>query len=163
MQVRLVSAPLKIFIIGVGSPLMSDDGAGVEVVEALEGRALGEGVRVIDGGTGGPALVSYFEEADVVILADAADFGAPPGAVRVFEPGQIDLEAAEVCISLHEADVAGALALGRAMGVKLAPYYLVAVQPLRVESGIGLSEPVSKAIGEMAERIIALVEKLKKP
>jgi len=151
-----------ISIIGVGSPLMGDDGAGVEVVEALERRDLPPGVRVIDGGTGGPGLIGYFDEADVVILVDAADFGAAPGTVRVFAPGEIDLAVEDPGLSLHEIDLAGVLALAKAMGRHLPPYYLVAVQPERVASGFGLSQTIAAALDRVISEVLGLVERLRR-
>ena len=69
-------------VIGVGNPLVGDDGAGVRVVERLRGR-VPEGVELIDGGTEGLGLICWFEGVDRVVLVDAVRMGSAPGTVAV--------------------------------------------------------------------------------
>jgi len=68
-------------ILGLGNILMSDEGVGVHVVRALEKKELPEGVECLDGGTGGFILLEPLENADRIILIDAADDGNAPGTV----------------------------------------------------------------------------------
>lgn len=76
----------RVTVIGVGNPLMTDDGFGLEVLEALRGRPeLGANVELVDGGTWGMNLLPTLEDADAVIFVDAINMGFPPGTPVVLE------------------------------------------------------------------------------
>ena len=74
----------RVVVMGIGNLLKGDDGFGVRVVEALGQCDLPTDVECIDGGTGGPTLMVHFDEAEVLILIDAADLKSEPGTLRVF-------------------------------------------------------------------------------
>ena len=77
---------VKILVLGLGNVLMADEGIGVHVVRALEKHTLPAGVECLDGGTGGFILLEPMQNADCVILIDAADDGNPPGTVTRTTP-----------------------------------------------------------------------------
>ncbi|MEO7119084.1 MAG: hydrogenase maturation protease, partial [Candidatus Limnocylindrales bacterium] len=56
------SEPLRLLIAGVGNVLRGDDGFGVEVARRLESAPLPDGVRVVETGIGGIALVQELQE-----------------------------------------------------------------------------------------------------
>ena len=66
---------MTILVLGVGNILLTDEGVGVRVVEALERRyQIPEGVTVMDGGTAGMELIASIAECDHLILVDAVNF-----------------------------------------------------------------------------------------
>lgn len=73
-------------ILGIGNILMGDEGIGVEVVHALEKTALPETVECLDGGTGSFLLLEPMQNAEKVILIDAAADGAKTGTIRRLRP-----------------------------------------------------------------------------
>ncbi len=77
---------VKILVLGLGNVLMADEGIGVHVVRAVETHTLPAGVECLDGGTGGFILLEPMQNADRVILIDAADDGNPPGTVTRTTP-----------------------------------------------------------------------------
>jgi len=77
-----------LLIVGLGNPLMGDDGVGVAVVEELMRRRLPEGVRA------GVApdvlhLPSLWEGESNVWMVDAVSAGGPPGTIHVLDHAQI--------------------------------------------------------------------------
>ncbi len=68
-------------VVGVGNTLLQDDGFGGHVAAALSERPV-DGLRVIDGGTIGLALLPEVEAAESLVLVDAAELGEAPGTVR---------------------------------------------------------------------------------
>ncbi len=74
---------IPVLVLGVGNPLMGDDGLGVELVKRLTECELDPMVRVEDGGTLGMTLLPLLEDADTVILIDAVKTGAEPGAIVI--------------------------------------------------------------------------------
>lgn len=70
-------------IIGIGNPLMGDDGLGIEAIQLLQQQSLPNTVELIDGGCGGLKLLPLLSDCNRLIIIDAADFSAPPGSVRI--------------------------------------------------------------------------------
>lgn len=82
----MANEPLKTLVLGLGNVLMGDEGIGVYVVRALETHTLPAGVECLDGGTGGFTLLEPLENADRIILIDAASEGNPIGAITRTTP-----------------------------------------------------------------------------
>jgi hydrogenase maturation protease len=72
--------------LGLGNVIMGDEGVGVHVVRAIETHALPAGVECLDGGTGGFVLLGPLQNADRIILIDAAADGNPVGTVTRTTP-----------------------------------------------------------------------------
>jgi len=62
----------RVLILGLGNPLLGDEGIGVRVVEELKRLELPEGVTAIEGGTAGLGLIGLMEGFQRVIIVDAA-------------------------------------------------------------------------------------------
>jgi len=137
----------RTLVIGVGNPLRRDDGVGIQVVRALAEKPLPDGVEAIDAGTGGLDLLFDLEEADRVVLVDAAEMGQAPGEVRVFDAAILDGKTEVRFTSLHGFGVAEVVALGRAVGVE-PRMTIVGIQPADVSPGEGLSPALAARLPE---------------
>ncbi len=76
----------KTLVLGLGNLIMGDEGVGVHVVRAIESHALPASVECLDGGTGGFILLEPLQNADRIVLIDAAADGNPPGTVTRTTP-----------------------------------------------------------------------------
>ena len=65
---------------------MGDEGIGVYVVRELEKQKLPSNVECLDGGTGGFTLLEPLEQADRIIIIDAASDGNPVGTITRTTP-----------------------------------------------------------------------------
>lgn len=65
---------------------MGDEGIGVYVVRELERQTLPANVECLDGGTGGFTLLEPLEQADRIIIIDAASDGNPVGTITRATP-----------------------------------------------------------------------------
>jgi hydrogenase maturation protease len=81
-----MSTTQKTLVLGLGNVIMGDEGVGVHVVRALEKLQLPPEVECLDGGTGGFILLEPLQNADRVILIDAAADGNPIGTVTRTTP-----------------------------------------------------------------------------
>ena len=73
-------------VIGLGSPLMGDDGLGLHALEALSrSRAFDPEPLFVDGGTWGMNLLPIIESAERLLLVDAIRAGGTPGELVVIE------------------------------------------------------------------------------
>ncbi len=136
-------------MIGLGNPLLGDEGIGVRAVEELRGLELPEGVETVVGGTAGLGLIGLMEGCRRVIIVDAADMGRPPGCVAKFSPSEVRFRIAEGPLSLHQIGLGEVLALASALGIAPDGLTIIGVQPKRVEIGARLSPEVERAIPQI--------------
>ncbi|MGE5504048.1 MAG: hydrogenase maturation protease [Actinomycetota bacterium] len=148
-----------VLVLGIGNTLLSDEGVGVRLAQALAEGPLPDGVRVVDGGTIGLALLPLVQDAGAVLVLDAARLDAEPGTVRLFEAGAFDAFVAGRRATPHDVglgDLVSALRLSGTMPPRRA---LLAVQPLSVGLGAELSEPVAAALVHARAAALALLER----
>src|SRR5690348_2390982 len=101
-------------VIGIGNSLLADDGAGVRAIRRLQAESPDPAIDFIDGGTLNFSLLPYLEDADSLIVIDAAELGTLPGMVRVFEGEAMDhAVAGSRRRSVHEAGLADLLAMAQ--------------------------------------------------
>jgi len=143
----------RVAVIGIGNTLMSDDGAGVRVLELL---SVPKGVKVVELATGGMSLLHVLEGLDTAIIADAVDFGGRPGEIRVFTPEDVTT-IKTVGYSLHDLDIMKVLELAKRTDTLPRQVFIVAVQPASLKMGEGLSPQVEKVLPRMAARIRELI------
>jgi hydrogenase maturation protease len=144
----------RALILGLGNPLLGDEGIGVRVVEELKRLELPEGVTVVEGGTAGLGLIGLMEGYQQVIIVDAADMGHPPGHIVRFTPLETQFKTAEAPLSLHQIGLVEVLALAEALEVAPAEPVIIGVQPSRVEEGTGLSPEVEGVIPQIIRIIL---------
>src|ERR1051325_8445161 len=77
-----MSTNKHVVVIGLGNPLMGDDGLGLATLDCLRtAYALPPEVELVDGGTWGMNLLPVIEDAGELILIDAIDIAAAPGTL----------------------------------------------------------------------------------
>ena len=140
-------------MLGLGNVLMGDEGIGVHVVRALEKHTLPAGVECLDGGTGGFVLLEPLQNADRIILIDAAADGNPLGTVTRTTP-RFSRDYPPT-LTAHDIGVKDLLDVfyiqGGGPGVVL---YAIAIDP-KPPISMELSAGAAKAADEAVERILA--------
>jgi hydrogenase maturation protease len=105
-------------IIGMGNPLLSDDGVGIAVAHAVAERLHGRvDLTVVELHTGGIRLMEAMAGFKRAVVVDAMLCGAAPGTVRSFDP--TDFVTTKNTFSSHDTDFTTACDLGRMAGVPL--------------------------------------------
>lgn len=151
---------MKTIILGVGNTLLSDEGVGIHVLDALARTPLPqEGVvDLVDGGTLSFTLAVAIEEADSLIVVDAAQIKSPPGTLRLFQGEEMDqFLMGRKKSSVHEVGLADLMAIARLTERWPQKRALVAIQPEKLDWGQEPTPPVQSAIPEACRRIEALV------
>jgi hydrogenase maturation protease len=123
-------------------------------VEALIRHGLPEGVTALDGGTEGVGLLALLEGWSRVVIVDAADVGREPGEFVRFTPDRSQMAESPDGVSLHNAGLADALALARALDHPLPPMVIFGAQPERIGWGDGLSPAVEAAFPALVKAIL---------
>lgn len=145
----------NVLVMGVGNTLLRDDGIGIHVTEALRSSSSRSDWNILDGGTIGLALLPEIENADAVVIVDAAEIGAEPGTVQVFRNGEIDQLLARRRRSVHEVALVDLFSAAAIRGHAPAERALVAIQP--ADTGLGLQptpavrEAIPRACDAVAE------------
>ena len=125
-----------VLILGIGNPLMGDDGVGIRVAELLAETKLPDGVTVQEAGLPGWGLPSWLEGRSNVILVDAVQMDAAPGAWKRFRPDDLRVVMEDGSLSLHEPGLACGLALTEALNLLPERLILYGIQPAQtIKSG----------------------------
>jgi hydrogenase maturation protease len=144
---------VKTLVLGLGNVLMGDEGVGVHVVRALEQRTLPAGVECLDGGTGGFVLLEPLQNAERIVLVDAAADGNPVGTVTRTTP-RFSRDYPPT-LTAHDIGVKDLLDVFYIQGgEREVVLYAIAIdphQPIRMS----LSAEGEKAAAEAVERILA--------
>jgi hydrogenase maturation protease len=145
-------------VLGLGNPLLGDDGLGLTVLGRLaEEWDLPPEVELVDGGTWGMSLLLPIEDAERLILVDAIDADRAPGAPITLERNELPL-LLHMKLSPHQIDLRDALAVAELRG--RLPEHVVAlgIQPERVGLGTELSATLEGKVGELTARVVERLE-----
>lgn len=139
-------------IIGIGNTLMGDDGAGVAVARRLAERALPPDVAVVERANAEMALLQHFIESQRLVVVDALDAGAEPGAIFRFDPDEVGVTSLR-SNNIHGMGVGFLITNARLWGARPSVIvYGIQVGDIRPRPDV-LSPRVEKACTEVAEMI----------
>jgi hydrogenase maturation protease len=150
----------RILVMGVGNPLMRDEGVGPRVVELLMAAyEFPENVEVTDAGTMGLTILDLIRDVDHLIVADAVkDTGHPAGTVLTLTPE--DMADNQVLHSLHDVLLVDVLQNAMLLG-RCPATVVVGVQIESIEQWVlELSEPVEEAIPVAAAAVVDQLREL---
>ena len=140
-----------IVVLGLGNPLMGDDGVGVVGLFELERLFdIPDDVERLDGGVLGLQLLGRVEGADRLLVMDAVSARQPPGSVMRLELEQIQQVLAHK-MSMHQVGFSEVLAAASIRGQRPPHLMVIGVQPANVAPGLGLSEEVAASMTVFVE------------
>ena len=134
-------------VVGLGNPLMGDDGIGVTVARDLRFRRC-ISAPVIEAGTPGFGLIELLTDERPVVFIDAVDAGRTPGSVFWVDPNEVAGETLRY--SLHQVTLADVIDLLKATGAK-ADIKIIGIQPEKIGAGLDLSEALADRLPEIIE------------
>jgi hydrogenase maturation protease len=144
-------ADTPILILGLGNILFQDEGVGVRAVEQLRtSYRIPDTVEVVDGGTLGLDLLTYFTPGIRMLILDAVRSGQEPGQLIRLE-GQAIPAALAQKMSMHQLGLQDLLAASALCGTMPAQVVLWGMEPARVDWGVELSAPVAEALPTLVD------------
>jgi len=152
---------MKTLVLGMGNPILTDDGVGIYAAAEVAKRVQRDDLDVAEASVGGMRLLSVIAGYGRVILVDAIQTpGGRPGDI-------VRLRADDTRCSMHagcthDLSLAGALALGRGMGMALPDDEHLVIIAIEVEDVLTFGETctpaVAAAIPRAVEAVLALLE-----
>lgn len=147
---------MKVLVLGVGNPILSDDGVGIHVARELMKRKL-PGIEVEELAASGLELLDVVRGYDKVIIIDAIrTTKGKPGDLHILE--EKDFEKAIHGSSPHGINIATALALGRTLVPKEMPKEVVFFA-IEAEDLVNVSEELTPKVAKELPRIVERVVK----
>ena len=154
----------RVLVLGIGNPLLADDGAGVHAALQLVERAAGrEDVTILDAGTLSFSLLPALRDADGLIAIDATRDGGRPGELRVCEGEEFDRFVRRSGRSVNEVGLADLLERARGSGRLPDKRVLIGVEPEIVDWGLELSPTVAAALSRCVEVALEFIERWHPP
>ena len=153
----------KTLVLGLGNPILADDGVGIHIVRAAAAQCFPEnGLAFAEASVGGLRLLDLLAGYDRVILVDATQTrDGQPGEFYWLDPGDLDASLHSGCT--HDLSLASALSLGRRLGMQLPGDKDLSILAVEVEDVLTLWETctpaVARAIPQAAD---ALLDKVRK-
>jgi hydrogenase maturation protease len=149
----------KTLILGIGNTLLQDEGAGIHAIRMLSGLAAQrDDIELVDGGTLSFSLAGSIEDADRLIVIDAAQYDGEPGSTRMFVGEQMDaFIGSNRKRSVHEVSLIDLMAIALLAGRLPQRRALIGIQPQTIAWGDTPSVPVAGAIRLACDQALRLV------
>jgi hydrogenase maturation protease len=153
-----MSASGKTLILGIGNSLLQDEGAGVHAIRMLAERvSQRDDIELMDGGTLSFTLAGAIEDADNLIVIDAAQLGSEPGTTQVFEGDAMDaFVGGNRKRSVHEVSLIDLLMIARLADHLPQQRALIGIQPRDIDWGEQPSPPVAAGIQQACDQALQL-------
>ncbi len=145
----------NVLIAGIGNELRQDDAFGMEFVKQFAKEKIPKHVKVIEIGIGGIHLVQELHSGyDILIMADAVDWGNEPGTIEFQEVESVSdikempvFEKRTFLADMHYTNPTRALMLAKALNVLPKKVYILGCQSAQHDDfAIGMSDVVKAAI-----------------
>ena len=170
---------MNTIVIGLGNPILGDDGVGWKVAEEVKKQLaapsrptslpMGEGCRRRGEGNvvdieflslGGISLMEHLIGYERAILIDAVQSDQAPGSIIVSKLSEMPDYSAFHTTSAHDTSLQNALKLGRSMGAQLPEEVTIVgiAADHTYDFGEELSRPVADAIPRAVQIVIRLLE-----
>ena len=147
---------MRTLVLGLGNPILTDDGVGIHVVRALAARCPPAGVDLAEAAVGGLRLLDLLTGYDRVILVDAIQTsGGRAGDVYRLRPSA--LRRSLHSDSTHDLSLPKALVLGRSLGMQLPGDQGIIIFAVEVEDVLTFGEACTPAVAAAIPRVVNMV------
>ncbi len=153
---------MKTLVIGLGNPILGDDGVGWRVVEEIARQTANKPEVEVDCvSLGGLSLMERLTGCERVILVDSIFTGEKPiGTVSQFALSDIPDLTAGHSASAHDTSLHNALNLGRGMDIPLPRDEDVLIVAIEAENVYDFSEILSPAVEAAVPQAVGAVLRL---
>ncbi len=151
----------KTLIIGLGNPILGDDGVGWVVADALKEKGVKE--EIIRLSLGGLSLMERISGYERVILIDAMQTGQHPiGTVSVFPITDLPNPFSGHSASAHDTSLLTALDTGHRLDIPLPTNKNITIVAIEAENIYSFSEELSEKVEEAVDVAVGEVLRILK-
>ncbi len=143
-------------VLGLGNPLMGDEGIGIKLIEMLQ-SASGDFPEAdfVDAGTGGMSLLHLISGRRKAVIIDCCIMGTEAGTIKQFTPDEVKTVKQLTHLSLHEVDIIKVIELARQLGECPEEIVFFGIEPETVSQQMELSEILTGRLAQYIEAIKA--------
>lgn len=154
---------MKTIVLGVGNPILCDDGVGIHVARQIKEKINDPDIVVDEAITGGMNLLDLMTGYDKAILIDAVNIkDANVGEVRCFSLSSLPTTHSD---NPHDASLMEALELAKKLGQDKIPSEIIVVGIVLKEIpyvfGETLSPEIAKAVPKAIKMTLTEIEKMR--
>jgi hydrogenase maturation protease len=154
----------RVIVIGLGSPIMSDDAVGLKVSEAVEKLKM-PGVDTLQEAVGGLDIIPMLSGYRFAVIVDAIQTRMyEPGTVLIFDPESFDSTIADV--PAHDVNLATAIRIGRELDNSVMPeiikFIAIEVEDLQTVSE-EMTSSVAAAVDPAKNAVLHLISEFRCP
>ena len=145
---------MRRLVLGIGNPIIGDDGVGFRVIEALEADPPPGDVSLTASDVSGFAILDYIVDCDEVVIVDAIQT-VNGKAGDIYRLALDDFQVTKHTPSAHDVDLPTALEIGKILNMHL-PHKIsiVAIEiPDAYEFSNDLTPPVQAAIQSAVQMV----------
>ena len=143
-------------VLGVGNPIMGDDGVGVELLACVRAALPDPRIEYVDGGTYGMELLPVLQSARRLLILDAVS-GTTPGEV-VELPGDQIPRLLATKLSPHQLGLLDIFAAARLLGTEPEEVTVVGIVPEFVDVQVGLTPAIAASLPAATAKAISVLK-----
>ncbi len=145
----------KTLILGVGNPLMSDEGIGIEAVEILLNKyKFPENVEIIDGGTQGLELLQHFDSVKNLIIVDAVYSSKKKSGEIIKIPKEKIKYYLKTKMSVHDVGLEDVISVLDLLNKMPENIIIIGMIPEKLEFSYGLSEKIKNRLPFLINEVL---------
>ncbi|MCG8429369.1 MAG: HyaD/HybD family hydrogenase maturation endopeptidase [Chromatiales bacterium] len=156
---------MKTLVLGLGNTLLGDEGVGVYAIRRMqETLGVSGDVAILDGGTLSFTLAGPIEDADNLIIIDAAQLNDAPGTVRLYEGEEMDrFVTTNNKSSVHEVSLADLMVIAHLTDKLPKQRALIGIQPQSLDWSHNMTPAVAEAVPTACELAHELITRWTQP
>jgi hydrogenase maturation protease len=156
---RRSDLPDRILVVGLGSPIMSDDAVGLRVADIVGSMGI-PNVETVQEAIGGLDIIPVLSGYRNAVIVDAVKTGAyEAGTVMIFDPD--DLEPTVANASAHDINLATAMRIGRQLDPDNMPisvkFVAVEVSDILTVSET-MTDAVEAALPDAVDAVLSIIK-----
>jgi hydrogenase maturation protease len=147
---------LKTLVLGIGNPILGDDGIGFYVAQELANKVKDKNIDVKDTSISGLNLLELIAGYDKVIIVDAIKTeDGEAGQIYKLSPGDFT-STVHLATSIHDTNLATAIEIGKKLLAEQMPNEIV-IFAVEVEEVIKFTEEITEKAKEAIPKVVNLV------
>ena len=149
---------MKTIILGIGSPLRTDDGVGIHVIEALKKEDLPNSVELRED-LSCRDVFDAFPDFNRIIIIDAIKSNDTPGTIQtLYIDDSVSYEQVQISLS-HDLDLLTMIELGRRSFPNSMPEEIIIIT-VEAEDIMTISDKCTPKVEESIHKIVSMIKRI---